>query len=225
MCGRFTLHSQKRIELKGLVNLDLPYEPRYNIAPTQDVVTISNFGYGIRSRLLKWGLIPSWSTDGKGFINARSETLCGKPSFRESFRLRRCLIPADAFYEWRRKGREKQPFCIQSGDGRLLMFAGIWDTWHGRNADIASCAIVTTAPNELVAKLHDRMPAILSEEACELWLDKKAEERELLKILTPFAASAMSMHPVSQKVNSTDNDCSDLIEPVDIVKGETMSLF
>ncbi len=110
MCGRFTLHSRDRIKLKGLASLDLPFEARYNIAPSQSVLTIGDFGAGPEGRLMTWGLIPSWSTDGKGFINARAETLEEKPSFSESFRLRRCLIPADGFFEWKRTGREKRPF-------------------------------------------------------------------------------------------------------------------
>ena len=104
MCGRFTLHSRDRIKLKGSASLDLPFEARYNIAPSQNVLTIGDFGAGLEARLLTWGIIPSWSTDGKGFINARAETLEEKPSFSESFRLRRCLIPADGFFEWKRTG-------------------------------------------------------------------------------------------------------------------------
>jgi putative SOS response-associated peptidase YedK len=105
MCGRFTLHSRDRIKLKGLASLDLPFEARYNIAPSQSVLTIGDFGSGLDARFLTWGLIPSWSTDGKGFINARAETLDEKPSFSESFRLRRCLIPADGFFEWVRPAK------------------------------------------------------------------------------------------------------------------------
>src|SRR5205823_14757048 len=116
MCGRFTLHSRDTIKLKGLTALDLPFEARYNIAPSQEILAIADFGRGIEARMLSWGLIPSWSVDGKGFINARAETLEEKPSFNESFRLRRCLIPADGFYEWKRSGREKTPFCIHSLD-------------------------------------------------------------------------------------------------------------
>src|SRR5262245_60934404 len=143
MCGRFALHSRDRIKLKGLVDLDLPLEQRYNIAPSQQVLAIGDFGKGIEGRMLTWGLIPSWSADGKGFINARAETLEEKPSFSDSFRWRRCLIPADGFYEWKRKGREKRPYYIQSIDQSPVMFAGIWDTWRNRGELISSCAIIT----------------------------------------------------------------------------------
>ena len=140
-------------------NLDLPFEARYNIAPSQTILTIANFGKGLEARLLTWGLIPSWSTEGKGFINARAETLEERPSFSESFRLRRCLIPADGFFEWKRSGKAKRPFYFQSDNEAPFMFAGIWDTWRNRRESITSCAIITTTANELVAELHDRMPA------------------------------------------------------------------
>src|ERR1044071_6530989 len=143
MCGRYTLHSRDRINLKGLQTSDLHFEPRYNIAPTQKVLIIADFGNGLEARLVTWGLIPSWSSDGKGFINARAETLEEKPAFSESFRLRRCLIPANGFFEWKRFGREKQPFYFQSRTESLLMFAGIWDTWRTRDRLVTACAIIT----------------------------------------------------------------------------------
>ena len=161
MCGRFTLHSKDRIKLKGFTALDLPFEVGDNIAPSQQIFAIADFGGAIEARVLTWGLIPSWSTNGKGFINARAETLEEKPSFNESFRLRRCLIPADGFFEWKRTGREKRPYYIQPRDEEPVMFAGVWDTWRNRGELITSCAIITTAANELVAELHDRMPTIL----------------------------------------------------------------
>jgi len=225
MCGRFTLHSRDRIKLKGLTALDLPFEARYNIAPSQRIVALADFGKGIEARMLPWGLIPSWSTDGKGFINARAETLEEKPSFSESFRLRRCLIPADGFYEWKRYGREKRPFYIYSRDEEPVMFAGLWDTWRNRGELSTSCAIITTAANELVSELHDRMPAILSAEFHEAWLDPKTHRLELLRMLTPFPASKMSTHPVSSSVNSPDNDTLDLLARVDVEVGQTLSLF
>jgi putative SOS response-associated peptidase YedK len=138
-----------------MATLDLPFEARYNIAPSQKVLVIADFGRGIEERMLTWGLIPSWSTDGKGFINARCETLEERPSFSESFRLRRCLVPADGFFEWKRTGRAKQPFYFQARDEAPVMFAGIWDTWRTRGELVSSCAIITTPANELVAKLHN----------------------------------------------------------------------
>jgi len=225
MCGRYTLHSRDRINLRGLNAIDLPFEARYNIAPSQQVVVIVDFGRGPQTRILTWGLIPSWSTDGKEFINARAETLEERPSFSESFRLRRCLIPANGFFEWKRAGKEKRPFYIYSRDEAPLMFAGIWDTWRNRGEIINSCAIITTPANELVGELHDRMPAILSREFHDAWLNPKTNRSDLLRMLTPFAASEMKMHPVSNSVNSTDNDTSDLLVPIDAEVGQTLSLF
>src|SRR5438270_4354141 len=186
MCGRFTLHSGDRIRLKGLASLDLPFEARYNIAPSQNVLTVGDFGAGLEARLLTWGLIPSWSTDGKGFINARAETLEERPSFSDSFRLRRCLIPADGFFEWKRTGREKQPFYFQVDDEMPSAFAGIWDTWSNRGNGVTSCAIITTGANELVDELHDRMPAILLPEVQYAWLDPRTDRTVLTELLKQF---------------------------------------
>src|ERR1043165_9157118 len=123
MCGRYVLHSRDKIKLAGLRTIDEPFEAHYNIAPTQSVLAIANFGAGLEARSITWGLIPSWSTDGKGFINARAETLEERPSFSESFRLRRCLIPADGFFDWRATGRGKPPFHLSSIDEHPVMFA------------------------------------------------------------------------------------------------------
>lgn len=224
MCGRFTLHSRDRIKLKGLPALDLPFEPRYNIAPSQKIIAIVNCGRGLEARLMVWGLIPSWSSDGKGFINARAETLEEKPSFNESFRFRRCLIPADGFFEWKRSGREKRPFYIYTRD-EPIMFAGIWDTWRSPRELITSCAIITTAANEMVSELHDRMPAMLSAEFHEAWLNPKTLRLDLLRMLTPFPASKMETYPVSGNVNTPENDSADLLIPVDAEVGQTLSLF
>lgn len=225
MCGRFTLHSRDRINLKGFRGVDLPFEARYNLAPSQQILAIADFGKGIEGRMLTWGLIPSWSTDGNGFINARAETLEEKPSFSESFRLRRCLIPADGFFEWKRTGREKRPHYIQSVDDQPVTFAGLWDTWRNRGELITSCAIITTAANEVVAELHDRMPAILPAEHHEAWLDRRTPRTNLLRMLTPFSASRTKAYPVSSQVNSPDFDAPELLHPVNVEVGQTLSLF
>jgi putative SOS response-associated peptidase YedK len=172
-----------------------------------------------------WGLIPSWSSDGKGLINARAETLEEKPSFSESFRLRRCLIPADGFFEWKRTGREKRPFYFQADDEMPFAFAGIWDTWSNRGNVVTSCAIITTAANELVGELHDRMPAILRHELQDAWLDRKTHRVALTEMLKPFPSLRMKSHPVSSNVNSPDNDTADLLVRVDTEVGQTLSLF
>jgi len=225
MCGRFTLRSSRRINLERGRKLDLPLEPRYNIAPSQSVLTIGDFGAGVEARLLTWGLIPSWSTDGKGFINARAETLEEKPSFSKSFRLRRCLIPADGFFEWKRTGREKRPFYFQVDDEMPFAFAGIWDTWRNRGDEVTSCAIITTAANELVGELHDRMPAILLHEYHDAWLDPRTDRTVLTEMLKPFPSLMMKTHPVSSSVNSPDNDTPDLIARGGVEVGQTLSLF
>ena len=225
MCGRFTLHSRDRIKHKGLATLDLPFEARYNIAPSQSVLSLGDFGSGLEARFLTWGLIPSWSTDGKGFINARAETLEEKPSFSESFRLRRCLIPADGFFEWKRTGREKRPFYFQVNDEMPFAFAGIWDTWSNRGDVVTSCAIITTAPNELVAELHDRMPAMLLDDFHDAWLDPTTDRAVLTRMLKPFPSLRMKTHAVSSGVNSPDNDTPDLLVRVDTEVGQTLSLF
>ncbi len=211
--------------MKGLSAFNLAFEARYNIAPGQQILAIADFGKGIEARMLTWGLTPSWSTEGKGFINARAETLEEKPSFSESFRWRRCLIPADGFYEWKGTGREKRPYYIQSLDDGPMMFAGIWDTWRRDREVITSCAIITTAANELVSELHDRMPAILPPDVQELWLDKRTNRGELLRILMPYRATRMRTYPVSRSVNSPDYDSADLLTRVDVEKGRTLSLF
>jgi|SRR6185437_4726200 len=225
MCGRFTLHSRDRIKLKELASLDLPFEARYNIAPSQSVLTISNFGTGLEARLTTWGLIPSWSTDGKGFINARAETIEDKPSFSESFQRRRCLIPADGFFEWKRTGSEKRPYYFQLNDESPFAFAGIWDTWSNRGHVFTSCAIITTAANDLVGELHDRMPAILLREFQDAWLDSRTDRKELTEMLKPFPSLMMRTYPVSSRVNSPDNDTADLLVRLDVEVGQTLSLF
>ena len=223
MCGRFTLHSRDRIALKGVRPLDLPFEPRYNIAPSQNILAIGDFRRGPEARVLLWGLVPSWSTDGKGFINARAETIEDKPSFSESFRSRRCLIPADGFFEWRRSRKLKQPYYFYT-DAQIA-FAGIWDTWKSGEGPVMSCAIITTPANEIVGELHDRMPAILSSESFDVWLDPRTGADELKKLLVPFPASKMTSHPVSSDVNHPDNDFSELLTYVNSEIGNNLSLF
>src|ERR1700751_6311755 len=144
MCGRYALHLCDQVRLREFSPSEFSFTPRYNIAPSQSVVAVVDVGRGPEARMLTWGLIPSWSSDGKGFINARAETLEEKPSFSESFRFRRCLIPADGFFEWKRRGKEKRPYYIQSLHETPMMFAGIWDSWRGRGEVITSCAIITT---------------------------------------------------------------------------------
>ncbi|SRR6266436_687966 len=228
MCGRYTLRSADRIRIKlaGADQLELDdIVPRFNIAPGQMVLAILNLEQQTFARMLLWGLVPSWTKESKGFINARAETLAQKPSFYESFQRRRCLIPADGFYEWKRTGRARQAFFIQLKDEAPFVFAGIWDEWKKDGVLIASCAIVTTTANELLEPIHDRMPVILPEESYRLWLDPRSRLDELAQILVPFPAHAMKSHPVGSDVNYPKIDNNKLITRVDVERGTTRSLF
>jgi putative SOS response-associated peptidase YedK len=190
MCGRFTLKSPGRIKFARVDGSNLPpLFPRYNIAPSQNVLAVVQNDGEREAAFLQWGLIPSWSKEGKGFINARSETIEDKPSFSESFHRRRCLIPADGFYEWQRSGKIAQPYFFHMKDESPFAFAGIWDEWQGDGKVIASCAIITTTANELLASIHDRMPVILRPELEDSWLNDESEPVILRNLLAPFPAS------------------------------------
>jgi len=178
MCGRFTL-TVSPDTLSGLFKAEWssPFKPRYNIAPTQQspVVRISPADNSLHIDLLKWGLIPSWAKDasiGNHMINARSETVDQKPSFRTALKHRRCIVPASGFYEWQEVGGKKHPLYIKLKDSSLMMFAGIWDHWKNPDGEvIESFSILTTVTNELIQPLHDRMPVILTPEDKDIWLD------------------------------------------------------
>ena len=226
MCGRFTLKSAGRIKFDRVDDSNLPpLLPRYNIAPSQNVLAVVQHDGEREASFLQWGLIPSWSKDGKGFINARAETIGEKPSFSESFLRRRCLIPADCFYEWERSGKIAQPYYFQLQDESPIAFAGIWDEWQGNGKAIASCAIITTVANELLARIHDRMPVILPSELQDQWLHEETELPTLRNLLAPFPASEMLSHAVSYDVNDPRIDEEHLIRPVEPNIGVTRSLF
>lgn len=225
MCGRFTLRTPRRFKDLGS---DLPpatLVPRYNIAPSQEILAVIGSEDERRLSAFVWGLVPSWSGEARGTINARSETLETKPSFSESFQRRRCLIPADGFYEWKRLGKSTQPYYFQLQDESQFAFAGIWDEWKNDDASITSCAIITTAPNELLATIHDRMPVILALDAQDKWLRDSGPE-ELMKLLKPFSAEAMKSFPVSKQVNHARIDEPSLVELVELVEEpENLTLF
>jgi putative SOS response-associated peptidase YedK len=225
MCGRFTLKTPERVKFDALNTYD-PDDlvPRYNIAPSQNVLTILERNSEREATFLRWGLIPFWSKEPKGFINARAETVEQKPAFSESFQKRRCLIPADGFYEWERNGKISQPYYFQMKDQAPFAFAGIWDRWKSEGSWITSCAIVTTTANELLAQIHHRMPVIISPESYDLWLTD--DPRFPLKdLLTPFPASEMISHTVSHDVNDVKVDDDHLVEPVDSTIGVNLRLF
>ncbi len=219
MCGRYTLKTPAGdlAERFGVVG-DVPsLEPRYNVAPTQEVAAVLADSGGRRLEMLRWGLIPSWAKDpemGNRMINARAETAPEKPSFRKAFRERRCLIPADGFYEWQKTNNGKQPFYIRMRDGSPFAFAGLWESWQDADGPtVRSCAIITTRANELVGEVHDRMPVILDPEDHDLWLDPDFDETDpLASLLKPYPADAMEAYPVSRFVNSPRNDDERCIE-------------
>lgn len=219
MCGRFTLTAPlssiaARFEFR---EEQLVWRPRYNIAPTQQVLAVV---YGEEQRqagYLRWGLIPSWAKDsaiGQRMINARAETVADKPSFRNAFARRRCLIPADSFYEWVGPPRRKQPYRIMLADQQLFAMAGLWERWLSPTGEeIVSCTIITTEPNEHVSRYHNRMPVILPEDAESVWLDPQTSTDELHDLLRPYPAKDMVSYPVNRRVNSVRNDDPGCIKP------------
>lgn len=213
MCGRFTLRTRPDALLALFeIVTQLEWAPRFNIAPTQLVLAIRHDARRGRPEpaLLRWGLIPSWADDpaiGNRLINARAETLTSKSSFRSALRSRRCLVLADGFYEWKQNGKTKQPYFFRQANDRPFCFAGLWDCWTKQSPAVESCTILTTTPNRLVAKVHDRMPVILSFDAAKLWLDPTVEDAQRLTSLwTPYPTAVMTAFPVGREVNSPRND-------------------
>lgn len=222
MCGRFTLFSSEESLARAFGIGGVPELPRrYNIAPTQPVAVV-RVAPERRERelaLLRWGLVPSWAKDpdiGSRLINARAETAAERPAFREAFRRRRCLIPADGFYEWRgRRGGRKQPFFVRLRDGSLFGLAGLWERWRGEDGGVVeSCTVLTTDANAVVAPIHDRMPVIVPPPSYDLWLDPAVREPGLLKpLLRPYPAEEMVAYPIDERVNNPRIDEEGLITP------------
>jgi putative SOS response-associated peptidase YedK len=219
MCGRYTLATpvERLAEEFGFDASSTQLPPNYNVAPTQSVATVLQESGERRLELLRWGLIPSWADDpqiGSRMINARAETAPEKPSFRRAFRERRCLIPADGFYEWKRTNGAKQPYYIHMKEGRPFAFAGLWEGWQDDGGpEIRSCTILTTRPNALAHSIHDRMPVILPTASYDAWLDPEAEKEELLALLEPYPEDEMEAYPVSRFVNSPSNNDPRCVEP------------
>jgi putative SOS response-associated peptidase YedK len=224
MCGRYTLANPKPAGFRSRFGIDESVdlsdeEPRYNIAPTDPVLAVRRTESGARDLgRLRWGLVPGlWAErrSGPPLINARAESLPEQPAFAESFRERRCLIPADGFYEWRRDPGRKVPIWLSRPDGDLFAFAGIWAELPARGESpgaLHSCAIVTCAPNELIRPIHDRMPVVLQPELEERWLDPELGEEELLALLVPAPEDALVTREVGDFVNSVRDDGPHLIE-------------
>jgi putative SOS response-associated peptidase YedK len=218
MCGRYTLRTRLEQWLESFfVDSFVEWSPRYNIAPSQSIVAVRNGAGGKREAvLLRWGLVPSWADDvhiGNRLINARAETLGEKPAFKSALKSRRCLIPADGFYEWKQSGKTRQPYLVEMADQRVFAFAGLWDSWNRGQPAIESCTIITTEPNALVASIHDRMPAILEGDAAAAWLDPKTDAATLASLLVACPEQEMSAYPVDAVVNSPSHDSPDCVQP------------
>jgi putative SOS response-associated peptidase YedK len=221
MCGRFA----QTAPIGELVNIfevtgSLPLQPKYNIAPSQDVVVVRAAGRQRQLALLRWGLVPGWAKDisiGYKTFNARCETVHAKPAFKAAFKSRRCLIPASGFYEWDKLGKSRQPFFISRCDGRPLALAGLWEAWANRQTGevLESCTILTTSANKSVSRIHERMPVILEPDECGLWLDHTVRHSEDLTVLfSPAGEDILQMIPVSTYVNKTGHEGPDCIAPV-----------
>jgi len=216
MCGRYTLTIDiKTVAEKFGVPAALDTSPRYNIAPTQEVVSVMRNGTS-HLAWLRWGLIPSWAKDesiGSRMVNARAETLTEKPSFKGLLRSKRCLIVADGFYEWKQENGSKIPMYMTLKSGEPFAFAGLWDLWKSPDGEhIRSCTIITTEPNDLVAPIHNRMPAILLPGVYADWLDPDMrDEQALSHWLAPYPAEEMTARPVSRLVNDPKRDSPELI--------------
>ncbi len=223
MCGRFTLTSDMDLLLyrfSAILMSDLEYMPYYNIAPTQTILGVVKDAENTVLKPFTWGLIPFWSKDpkvGVKMINARSETIAQKPSFRNLLPNRRCLIPATGFYEWMKVSRAKQPFYIRPKNDELFSFAGLWDSWTAPSGEtINSCTIITTEANDLIKPIHERMPVIFSPEQEQIWLDQDiTDNTSLLPLLKPFPSELLSMYKVSPIVNSPLNNVHECIIPIE----------
>ncbi|MGM7703317.1 SOS response-associated peptidase [Pseudalkalibacillus sp. Hm43] len=220
MCGRFTLTAEIDL-LMDWFDIDefapgFDLQPRYNIAPSQDIVAIVSNEGKRRAGFLKWGLIPFWAKDPSiayKMINARAETVPEKPSFKHAFKRRRCIIPADGFYEWKKEGKQKQPKYIKMKNDKPFGFAGLWEKWKDEQGNpVHTCTILTTEPNDLMEDIHNRMPVILPKDDYSKWLEWDGEQEALVDMMQPFEASDMMAYNVSTIVNSPRNEVPECIE-------------
>jgi putative SOS response-associated peptidase YedK len=233
MCGRYRLSRRKEIieEYFGTADWQDDWNPRYNIAPTQPVPVIRQHPKEPVRQIstMRWGLIPHWAKDASGAastINARSETAADKPAFRDPLKFRRCLIPADGFYEWKRTGTSKQPYCFEVDDGELFAFAGLWDGWKDGNGNwLRTCSILTTTPNAVTSAIHDRMPVILRKDDYDVWLDPGMQNVAVIsELMKPYDARTMRAYPVSPRINHVANDDEECSRSVELVQAQN-SLF
>lgn len=222
MCGRFT-QQRPASELAEIFSAEPLVDdpgPRYNVAPTDDALVVVQREERRAVTAYRWGLIPHWAENakvGSRMFNARAETLTSSPAFRDALRRKRCLVPVDAFYEWRREGAVRQPYTIARADGRPLVLAGLWSGWRDPATETVrrTFTIVTTRPNDTIAELHDRMPVILDDAAWPIWLDpSRSDSGELLAMLEPDDRIQLALRPVSRLVNNVRNDGPELVVPL-----------
>jgi putative SOS response-associated peptidase YedK len=219
MCGRYAVTTAPEAMRALFRYLDQPnFPPRYNVAPTQPVAIVRMVEGKREFALVRWGLIPPWVKDPRGFsllINARGESVLDKPAFRNAMKRRRCLFPADGFYEWKREGNRKQPYFVRLKSGQPMAFAGLWETWSGPNGEeLETAAIVTTAACRSIAHIHDRMPVIVAPAAFDFWLDPNVDARTAAAVIAPAPDAALEAYEVSSAVNRTTNDSPNLLEPL-----------
>ena len=226
MCGRYTLTSAPEA-LRALFGYEEQpnFPPRYNIAPTQPIAIVRLEDGKRHFALVRWGLLPSWVKDPKTFtllINARGESAAEKPAFRAAMKRRRCLIPADGFYEWQATGDRKRPFYVHAKSGKPLAFAGLWETWTGPNGEeLETAAIVTTTANRTLKPVHERMPVIVPPEAFDFWLDgASVDATTAAALIAPAPDNLLEAYEVSTAVNRTANDNPNLLEPAGAVSPE-----
>src|SRR5665213_979302 len=218
MCGRYTVTSAPKA-MRTLFGWDEEpnFPPRYNIAPAQPIAIVRLVEGKRQFALVRWGLLPSWVKDPKAFslvINARGESVLDKPAFRAAMKRRRCLIPADGFYEWQKAGERKRPFFVHAKDGKPLAFAGLWESWQGPNGEeMETAAIVTTRANKALSPIHERMPVIVPPEAFDLWLDATTVDAETAAaLIAPSNEDLLDSHEISTAVNRVANDNAALTE-------------
>ena len=215
MCGRFAQYADPSMvaDLFDIPKANIrvaDFRPRYNVAPSQPIMAVRLTSSEARELVyLRWGLLPFWTKDPKrlpNLINARAETVADKPAFRQVFRHRRCLIPADGFYEWKPQAKAKQPYRITRQDAQPFALAGLWDAWENEGHTLESCALLITEANPLIRPIHDRMPVILPPQAWQSWLNPKTDLAELKAHLTPYPPDDLTAYPISLRVNNPRND-------------------
>jgi putative SOS response-associated peptidase YedK len=232
MCGRYvsaTPPDQLANYFSATLTAEELIDAEYNVAPTRSVWTVFDDGATRRLDLARWGLVPFWAKDlsiGSRMINARAETVADKNAFKKAFRTRRCIVPADGFYEWTKPAGQphKQPWYIHRPDGEPFAFAGLWETWRGPDpgsggdaATVRTCTILTGSANEKMSEIHDRMPVILPPHAWATWLDPEVDDPDLLgTFLVPAPSELITFHPVSTEVNNARNHGAHLVDPIDV---------